>query len=81
MDEMVAGLEAFRMIPPSANKVEWCMFGSAFDASLLSTCMSPASRAMNRRDLELCTPRTACFVLVPKLLQQSLGDMQSLGYD
>jgi hypothetical protein len=43
--------------------------------------MSPASKAMNRCDLDLCIPRTACFVLAPKLLQQSLRDMQSLGYD
>jgi hypothetical protein len=64
---MVAGLKPFRMVSLAANKVGWCIFGSAFDASLLSTCMSPASKAMNTCDLDLCTPRTACFVLARKL--------------
>jgi hypothetical protein len=80
---MVAGLKPFRMVSLAANKVGWCIFGSAFDASLLSTYMSPASKAMNRCDLDLYPAHSMlCFgSKAGKLLQQSPSrDMQSLGY-
>jgi hypothetical protein len=67
----------FRIIFPAANKVEWCMLGSAFDASLLSTCMSPA---MNRRDLDLC-PAHSMLCFGSEALTTKSWDMQSLGKD
>jgi hypothetical protein len=53
------------------------MLGSAFDASLLSTCMSPA---MNRRDLDLC-PAHSMLCFGSEALTTKSWDMQSLGKD